>query len=34
MLNEILENDLKKSLFIEYYYGRKIVPSYFISNSL
>lgn len=33
MLNEILENDLKKSLFIEYYYGRKIVPSYFLMEN-
>jgi hypothetical protein len=33
MLNEILENDLKKSLFIEYYYGRKIVPSYFLTEN-
>lgn len=33
MLNEILENELKKSLFIEYYYGRKIVPSYFLTEN-
>lgn len=33
MLSEILENDLKKSLFIEYYYGRKIVPSYFLTEN-
>jgi hypothetical protein len=33
MLNSILENELKKSLFIEYYYGRKIVPSYFLTEN-
>lgn len=33
MLNRILENDLKKSLFVEYYYGRKIVPSYFLTEN-
>lgn len=33
MLNKILENDLKKSLFIEYYYGRKIIPSYFLTEN-
>jgi len=33
MIRKILNEEIKKSLFIEFYYGRKIVPSYYLTEN-